>query len=160
MEKMTRKKALNTVFAVIFIGTILTFSIFFATTALFSSKSTVSDRYFDGSEPRENVFSVFDNACLRNKGFYEFINRYEYKIFNHIPESDVVSGKNGFLFNANTNEYGYNYLDDYSGDIRLTSEQLDRFLKYIEMRGRAYENFGCEYVLAVIPNAQDRTSVV
>ena len=154
MDKMSRKKALNTVFTVLFIGIILTFSIIFLTTALFSSKSTISDKYFDGSEPRDNVFSLFDNACLRNEKFYEVINRFEYRVFNHIPASDVVSGKNGFLFNADTNEYGYSYLDDYSGNIKLSEDQLDRFHKYIEMRSRAYENFGSEYVLAVIPNAQ------
>lgn len=154
MDKMTRKKALETIFTVFFVGIVLSFSLFFAVTAVFTPNESISEDYFDGSEGNTGIFSAFDDACLKNKSFYDLINEYEYKIFNNIPNKEIVGGDGGFLFNGDTNEYGYNYLDDYNGRIILTEDQLDRFHKYIEMRSRAYENLGSDYVLAVIPNAQ------
>lgn len=154
MEKMSRKKALNTVFTVIFIGIILTFSLLFLTTATLTAENSISDSYFNGSEVERSIFSPFDDACLKNKSFYDLINEYEYRVFKDISDRDVICGDNGFLFNADTNDYGYNYIDDYTGKITLSRDQLDHFHKYVEMRSRAYENFGSKYVLAVIPNSQ------
>ena len=154
MEKMTRKKALETVFTVIFVGIILSFSLTFAVTAMLTPEESVSEHYFDGSEGSTGIFSGFDDACLKNKNFYSVINEYEYRVFNNIPNREVIGGDGEFLFNGDTNEHGYNYIDDYTGKIKLTPEQLDRFHRYIEMRSRAYENIGAKYALAVIPNAQ------
>ena len=154
MEKMSRKKALDVIFIVVFIGIILSFSILFSTTLIFPADDAVSEEHFDGVEREENIFSDFDNACLKNKRFYRAIKEYEYKLFNNIAENDVISGKDGFVFSAGVNEYGYDYVKDYTGKVKLTDDQLDHFHKYIEMRSQAYENFGSTYVLAVIPNAQ------
>ena len=154
MEKMSRKKALNTVFTVVIIGIFLTFSLLFALTAMLTPDLSISDSYFGGGEVKTSIFSPYDDACLKNKSFYKLINEYEYRAFHNISDRRIICGSDGFLFNAGTNESGYNYIDDYTGKITLSEEQLDRFHKYIEMRSRAYENFGGKYVLAVIPNAQ------
>lgn len=154
VNKMSRKKATNTVFLVVFVGIILSFSIAFAMTAIFAPEKTISNTYFDGSKGEKNIFSWFDDACLKNKDLYDLIRECEYRLFNNIPHNDVIGGKEGFLFNCDTNEFGYNYIDDYTGKIVLSEEQLDRFHRYLQMRSQAYENFGSDYVLAIIPNTQ------
>ena len=79
-----RKKALETIFTVFFVGIVLSFSLFFAVTAVFTPNESISEDYFDGSEGNTGIFSAFNDACLKNKSFYDLINEYEYKIFNNI----------------------------------------------------------------------------
>ena len=154
MEKMSRKTIFNIICSVIIVGIILSFSLFFLITVIMSDENTVSDKYFVECERDDNLFSVFDDACLKNRSFYELINVYEYRVFNNVLTSELISGDNGFLFDVGENEHGYNYLDDYTGNMVLSAEQLDFLHKYIEIRRTAYGNFGSEYVLVVMPNAQ------
>ena len=110
MDKMSKKKAIDTIFSVIFIGIILSFAIVFLSISLFPEYSSVQNEYFDGSETvDQGIFTGFDNACLKNGAFYEIINHYEYKIFGNISSGEVLVGKNGFLFDSGVNEYGYDY---------------------------------------------------
>lgn len=154
MEKMSRKTIFNIICSGIIVGIILSFSLFFLITAIMNDENTVSDRYFVECAREDNLFSVFDDACLKNQSFYELINVYEYRVFNNVLTSELISGHNGFLFEVGENEHGYNYLDDYTGNMVLSAEQLDFLHKYIEIRRTAYENFGSKYVLAVLPNSQ------
>ena len=154
MEKLSNKAIFNIVFSVMIVGVILSFSLFFSMTALMDSEKAVSDTYFDGTCGSENIFSSFNDACLKNQELFSIINETEYKLFGNIISEDVLKGDSDFLFSAGENEYGYDYLKDYTGNMILSEQELDYIHKYIEMRRQAYENNGSDYVLAVIPNAQ------
>ena len=154
MENISKRKLFNIIATVLVIGAVATLSLLFLITALFASGDSISEDYFDGSSIEQNIFSNFDNACLKNPEFYSIINRVEYKLFSNVISDDAIGGYRDFLFKAGTNKYGYNYLDDYAGEIVLSEQELEYFYQYIEIRRKAYENSGCDYILAVIPNTQ------
>lgn len=154
MENLSKRKLFNIISTVLVIGAVATFSLVFLITAFWGSDDVVSEEYFDGSPIEQTAFSDFDDVCLKNLNFYSMINRVEYKLFSNVISDDVVGGYRDFLFKAGVNKYGYNYLDDYSGEIVLSEQELEYFYQYIEIRRKVYENFGCKYVLAVIPNTQ------
>ncbi len=154
MERVDKKTKFNMLFSVFFAGMILSFGLIFFMTATLTPDAIDCDTHFEGRGPEKNIFSSFNDACIKNEDIHSLINRVEYALFDNIIDKRVVGGKNDFLFPAGRNEYGYSYLDDITGRIELSENDLDRLHKYIEMRKKAYGNFGCEYVLAVIPNSQ------
>ena len=153
MERLDRKTKFNMLFAVLFAGMILSFGLVFLMNSILTPDAT-GGTYFDGKAPEKNIFSSFNDACIKNEDIHALINRVEYTLFDNILDKKVVGGRNDFLFPAGKNEYGYSYLDDITGRVELSENDLDHLYRYIEMRKKAYGNFGCEYVLAVIPNSQ------
>ncbi len=154
MEITNRKNKYNIIFTVVFAGILLSFSVFFLLTSVFNNSSNIADGFLNGNGPRETLFSRYDNACLKNREFHTLIKEVEYTSFANISSGDVLGGKNGFIFNAGENKYGYKYIEDYKGSNPFDADELEHLYNYIEMRQIAFENYGCVYLLAVIPNAQ------
>ena len=151
---MNKKSLFNMIFSIAFIGVILSFSLYFALTLVLRPEHNIAEGYFGAEEAERTEFSVFDDACLKNKFFHESIIAAEYRMFDHLFGESVISGENGFLFMSGVNSHGYDYIADYSGEVSFDAESLDMIYQYIEMRSKAYENRGMYYCLAVIPNSQ------
>lgn len=151
---MSKKNVFDLIFSVAFVGVILSFSIYFALTLILRPEYNVNDSYFDGKDVERSDFSVFDDACLKNRFFHDQIIGTEYKLFGNIFGDDVIRGKNGFLFMGGVNNAGYDYVADYTGDIVMTDDALEVVYRYIDMRSKVYGNRNIKYYLAVIPNSQ------
>ena len=151
---MSRKNIFELIFSVAFAGAILSFALYFILTTTLRPEYNINDNYFDDKTAERSAFSVFDDACLKNRSFHEKIIESEYKIFGNLFGGNVIKGKNGFLFMGGVNEYGYDYVADYTGEAQLYPDDLEVIYQYIEMRNKAYENRKVIYYLAVLPNAQ------
>ena len=151
---MSRKKIFDLVFSVIFIGVLVTFTLYFSLTLLLRPEHNLTKDYFGGNEAERSFFSSFDDALFKNAYFHESIVEVEYKLFGRVSGSQVIKGEEGFLFMGGVNGLGYDYVADYTGNLSLGTGDLDRIYQYIKMRSRAYENRGIDYYFAVIPNSQ------
>jgi len=155
MDESNRTKIFNIIFSLLFLGVILSFSLFFSMTSIMHPNDNLSDGYLNGSVGlSEEDFYGYDNACLKNKMFHSVIVEAEYRLFGNIRRDGAVRGKRGFLFDAGQNEMGYDYIYDYVGGYTLTQEELERFYDIVTTRSKVYENQGRYYILAVIPNSQ------
>lgn len=152
--KLSRERVVNTILAVLIVGVIATLAVSFALSLLLDPSGTMNRKYFDDAKVKRSVFSSFDDACLKNKTFASKIYVAEYRIFGNTFGNRVIGGKNGFLFMAGKNKFGYDYTADYVGENLLSQSTLESFYQHLEMRRLAYQNNGCTYLLAVIPNAQ------
>ena len=133
---------------------ILSFALYFILTLTLRPEYNINESYFDNKNAERSGFSDFDDACLKNRSFHEHITETEYKLFGNLFGESVIKGKNGFLFMSGVNESGYDYVADYTGELRLDADELEMIYQYIEMRSHAYENRNIRYYLAVLPNSQ------
>ena len=154
MNKLNKNNIFNIVFSVIFIGVVLSFSIFFWMTGTIRPSENVESEYFDNAPMAKGYFSKYNDLCLKNKRFYSMIVETEYRIFGNIRQGNVIKGKDGFLFAAGENKYKYDYIVDYVGGYQLDEQMLENLYQNIELRRKVYESQGREYILAVIPNSQ------
>lgn len=155
MDISNRTKIFNIVFSLIFLGVILSFSLYFSMTSVMRPEENISDGYLDsGSELSDTDVYSYDNACLKNKFFHTMIVETEYRLFGNIKQGGVVRGKHDFLFDVGQNSKGYSYITDYVGGYTLTEAELENFYDVVTTRCKVYENQGRYYVFAVIPNSQ------
>ncbi len=147
---MSRAKPINVVCAALFAGIILTFSFYFGISAMTDNTpaeetATVADHM---------TFSGFSESYYCNEDMQKLIGNIGYWLFDSIDSPDIILGENGFLFDAGTEDNGYNYLRDYLGDTPLSGTELKALKSIIDMRKSVYESRGIDYLLVVVPNAQ------
>ena len=147
---MSMTKPINVVCAALFAGIILTFSFYFGISAMIgdfgqSDVETVAD---------EMTFSTFSRAYYCDDALDEMIDNIKYILFDHIDSDDIILGDNNFLFDAGTEDNGYNYLRDYIGNLKLSQSELEAIESIISLRKTVYEARGVDYLLVVIPNSQ------
>lgn len=148
---MVKTKKLNVLCTVLFIGVILSCTAYFGITAIMDEQPRDGDAV---SKSYGISFAGFSDAFYGNKIIGGIIDRYEYKLFGAVGGGDIIVGKNGFLFDAGTDENGYSYLKDYLGIEQLTGYELEAFASILRQRQLAYKNKGADYLLVVIPNSQ------
>jgi hypothetical protein len=147
---MYRSKPVNIICAALFIGVLLSCASYFGITALMQTQEAGA-----GTSSEFGIsFSGFSDAFYDNENLVNFVSRCEYIVFRSTGSRDVILGGNDFLFEAGTDETGYNYLEDYLGIGQFTGIELMRLQTYINLRRYAYNNQGVEYLLVVIPNSQ------
>ena len=147
---MSRAKPINVVCAALFAGIILTFSFFFGISAM--TDNTVASETVTVAD--DMTFSGFGESYYCNDDLQMLIGNIEYWLFGSIDSPDIILGENGFLFDAGTEDNGYNYLRDYIGDAPLSGTELKALKSIIDLRKNAYESRGIDYLLVVVPNAQ------
>ena len=153
--KNNRPKPVNVICTALFVGIILTFAFFFGVTAMTSHKTTDDSSDDTMSDTVRNMtFRRFSESFYCNEKLGRLNDSIEYLLLGSIGSDDIMLGSDGFLFDAGTNEYGYNYIHDYVGDYSLDSDELEVFYNVIKLRRLAYKNRGVDYLLVVIPNAQ------
>lgn len=147
---MSRAKPINVVCAALFAGIILTFSFFFGISAM--TDNTVASETVTVAD--DMTFSGFGESYYCNDDLQMLIGNIEYWLFGSIDSPDIILGENGFLFDAGTEDNGYNYLRDYIGDATLSGTELKALKSIIDLRKNVYESRGIDYLLVVVPNAQ------
>lgn len=148
---MNKPKKANVICAALFVGALLSFSFYFCISAVMEPARALGDSV---SEEYGIPLSRFSDAYYGSSALSDFIGRCEYLIFGGVGGSDVILGKEGFLFDAGEGGKGYNYLKDYLGVGQLTSYELQAFTSILDQRKLAYKNKGADYLLVVIPNSQ------
>ncbi len=151
---MKKWKNSHLIISVMFIGIILSFSIFFGVTALFENRDADSTPYFDGKEHSEMISSDFCNAFYRNNSLQNIIREYEFKLFGLIGEGNIISGYNDFLFEKTDEVYDYDYLKDFCGRSPFSEAELEQMYQNLCLRQKKYDSDSVHYILAVIPNSQ------
>ncbi len=147
---MSMTKPINVVCAALFAGIILTFSFYFGISAI--TGDGVED---DLPTVADNMtFNTFSKSYYCDGALNEMIDNIKYILFDNIGSDDIILGDNNFLFDAGSEENGYNYLRDYIGDSELSQSELVAIESIISLRKTAYENRGVDYLLVIVPNSQ------
>lgn len=140
---------------VIFIGILLTCSLFYLVNTVIGRESAVSEQCYDGSVIEgESVFADFSRSVYQNAATQEQIREYQYRLLGIVSAPEVLAGHEDFLFEVRDDENRYNYLEDYLGELSFTEEESARILQVLQRRKSTYKERGAEYLLVVLPNAQ------
>lgn len=139
----------------IFIGILLSFAIFYLTNMLISPETTTAETCYDGSViTGDDPGSSFRRAVYQNESTLAFIREYQYRLFGIADSGSVIMGNGGFLFELRNAQYNYEYLDDFTGNLSFTDEELEQILAELQARRSFCEENNIDYVLVVIPNSQ------
>ena len=139
----------------IFIGILLSFAIFYLTSMLISPETSTAETCYDGSVITGNdPGSSFRRAVYQNETTLSFIREYQYRLFGIADSETVIMGNAGFLFELRNESYNYEYLDDFTGNLSFTDEELEQILAELQARRSFCEENNVDYVLVVIPNSQ------
>ena len=153
MEK--KQTFLHLIFAVLFIGLVLSCSVFFLTETWIMRTGTQAEDCYDGSVIEgDSFFARFSRTVYQNKNTLSFIAECEYRFFDVVTDPNVIVGDEGFLFEARNAETGYDYLRDFIGEESFTEEECAAILAELQRREDFYATRGAEYFLIIIPNAQ------
>ncbi len=139
---MKRRSHINFLTAIIFLGVICTFTVYFGMTALMSESGDLS------------VSERFSRAVYENESLSRIITEIDFRIFRRVENNNVIVGSDGFLFERADEKSGYEYLLDFRGELEFTDVELEIIKNNIEHRAGAYDNSGAEYILVIVPNSQ------
>ena len=136
---MKRKKTLNFLTVTLFVGILLTFTVYIGVGTLFNADGNVTKGF---------------NEMFHSENFLSDVVKYvDYKVFGHIDGEGYIIGEDDWVFEAVDSQNGYERLLDYVGACPFEEDELDRISNIIANRAELYENSGIQYVLVVIPDA-------
>lgn len=147
---MSRNKALSFLTAVLFIGILLSISLYLGLSGFFETDSVTDDQGSQG------IF--FNEAFREDSAIQTFVRYFDYKIFRHIDRDTIIIGESDWLFDTSREDNGYNYLLDYVGGCPYSEDQLARLAHWISVRREACAERDAEYLLVVIPNSMTAVS--
>ena len=138
---MKRKKSLDFLTAVLFVGILLSLTLYIGLgTALSADKQDYGPRSF-------NEIFYEDDAI----GY--FVKYLNYRVFQQIDDESIIIGREDWLFETADSDSGYDYLMDYVGGSAYTAEELAAIGDRLSERRRLCEEKGVTYLLVVIPNS-------
>lgn len=139
----------------LFIGILVSCAIFYLTEALLQPRSDIATECLDGSRVEgDGIFADFKRAVYQSVQRQEQIRADRYQLFGIVDDSNVISGKESFLFEIYDEENDYSFLDDYLGKLSFTEEESARILSELQRRKASYAARDAEYFLVILPNAQ------
>ena len=154
MEKQERSLS-HLLITALFIGVLLSFSIFFLIHAANERQNAVAETCMDGTHIQgESLPNRFERAVYQNADTISRIREHQFLLFHATSDQNVIVGEDKFLFEIEDSEYKYNYLEDYLGNVAFTEKELSAILSLLRRRADSYEQRDSKYLLVVIPNAQ------
>ncbi len=150
-EKMPR--ALCIVLIIVFIGTLLSFSINILISSYFDPDDFCDD-YYDGEERDGMFLSDFADAFYKGTGVRDFVVNADYLFYGNLRSDSVLLGKNGFIFDVYDVDGDYNYIADYVGESLTDEEYLASIAEGIAAVRRPFIEAGSQCSVVIIPNAQ------
>lgn len=127
---------------VLFLGIILSCTVFFVVSFFLDISENDSV-----SQPEK-----FDASFYENEDVKSIVTFFDYKIFRRVNNKNIIVGHDDFLFEVEKD--GYNFIDDYTGKLGFTEDELEKIAENLMFRKKVFNDSGIEYVLAVIPNSQ------
>ncbi|MBO5327030.1 MAG: hypothetical protein J6A84_02790 [Clostridia bacterium] len=153
MRKMN--STYHLIVSTVFIGVLLTFSIFYLTNMLTEQKNGIAPTCYDGSVIESSEpFSHLRRNIYQQQSSLDLVQEYQYRVFGVVNSNLVVAGKNDFLFEIVDTEHQYNYIEDYIGNYAFTEEEMSLILHRLEQTKLSYAERNAEYLLVIIPNSQ------
>lgn len=139
-----------------FLCILLSFMVFYLTNALVDGRRATAESTYDGTRINGDSFAAtFSRAVYQNSESLSFIRENAYRIFGIAENDNVMAGKDGFLFEIEDKENGYNYLKDYLGETPFTEEEMAGILSELRARQAFYKSMGAtQYLLVILPNTQ------
>ncbi len=147
---MSHNKALSFLTVVLFIGILLSITLYLGLNGFFGEISVTDDG------GRQTL--LYNEAFREEVAIQTFVRYCDYKLFRHIDRESVIIGKSDWLFETSREDNGYDYLLDYVGGCPYSEEQLARIAYRISARREACAERGAEYLLVVIPNSMTAMS--
>ncbi len=139
----------------VFVGLLLSFSIFYITNMLVDGDDKLAPACYDGSTfVGTDPAARFNRAVYQNEDSLSFVQEYQYRLFGIVNNDLVIAGRHGFLFEIEDDETGYHYIEDYTGNCRFSNTECAVILHTLEQRRDSYARRGAEYLLVILPNAQ------
>lgn len=139
----------------VFIGILLTFSIFFLINILLERSNDLSPQCYDGSViEADEPFAKLHRNVYQSKASLDFIHKYQYRLFGTVNGTQAIAGKDDFLFEIEDTENQYNYIEDYIGNHAFTEEEMKAILQHLRQTRTSYAKRNAEYLLVIIPNSQ------
>lgn len=153
---MENKQSLyHLVVLAIFIGTLLSFAAYFLVTCAVGPKNDVNPTCFDGSVIEGDAPTQrFERAVYQSRDSLSFIRRNRYRLLGTAGHENVIAGDDGFLFEIEDATLGYNYLEDYLGQLSFSEEETLAIFETLKAREAALAEQDIKYLLVVLPNAQ------
>ncbi len=145
---MGRKKVLDFLTVVLFIGILLSFLLYVGMGTLIDAGT--------GRSPKGEVKSVADQFNLtfaEDQNIQSMIHFCDYRIFRHSNMQNLMIGKGNWIFRTCNPETGYDYLLDYVGGCPFSEKELSEIAARIAYTRNAYAEQGIEYILLIIPNS-------
>ncbi|MBQ2767562.1 MAG: hypothetical protein IJF49_05730 [Clostridia bacterium] len=149
---MKNSRTVQLLMTVIFLGIILSCTAYFGITALIALPNSYLETPYHEENALPDTLNTFDRGVYLDARQRQLMISLDYRLFSQVSSSEVVVGKEDFLFPLREDDY--DYLADYTGDALYDDAMLDLLAKSIEKRSIAYANAGAEYLLVVIPNSQ------
>jgi len=146
---MKKQKATDFLTVVFFFGILLSILIYLSIGTLFIDPQNPSKELAD----HENGLQIYNDMLSHDNHVQSFIRQTNYKLFRHVDSTNVITGRNGFLFEMEDKKNHYNYLQDYVGAHGFTQEELAQIAQNLELRRTVYEAHGISYMVFVIPNS-------
>ena len=140
---MKRKKTVDFLTVTLFFGIVLSMAIYFGLGVI------LDDGSIDGGTGFPSINKIFYSDTALDG----FVKDCDYNLFGHIDDSDVIIGRDGWLFEVTDKENGYERLLDYIGGCAFDDSQLKRIAGVISSRKAQYEAAGIEYMMIVIPDS-------
>lgn len=135
---------------VVFVGIILTVTVYLGTTALFYAAQGENGKILDG-DGDFGPFNYVYNAVYNNGELRDVIKSLNYNLFHEVSDTNTVVGSKDFLFEITDSENGYNYFSDYMGETPFLQVELDAITENIRARQAAFEAMGKQYVMVIVP---------
>lgn len=141
---MKRKKRIAFLTVMLFFGLLLTLM-------LYIGIGTVFER--DGRGNGQGSQNGFNATFFEDSAINGAVRFWDYKIFGHVDDSELIVGRDDWIFEAIDSENGYNRLLDYIGGCPFTADELETVEQSISARASECEAAGAKYILAVIPDS-------
>ena len=153
MEK--QRSLFNLIVTSVFVGILLSCSIFYLVTCFVGQRYEAADACFDGTLIEGNSpVHRFERAVYQNSNALTRIRNAQYRLFGIVEDENVLAGKNGYLFEVENKDCDYNYLADYLGELSFTEEEYDAIAANLEARRAMCAEQNIAFLVVILPNTQ------
>jgi hypothetical protein len=142
---MKRNKAIDFLTVTLFFGIILSFMIYLGLGTFVEY----------GIADKTDEVESFNEVFCEDETLDRFVKMFDYKVFGHASDPDLIIGKSGWLFEANDSKSGYERLLDYIGGCPFSEQELSAIHNWILDDKESYAAAGMDYMVVVIPDAMN-----
>lgn len=137
---MDRKKRIDFLTVVLFLGILLSFLFYIGIGALI------------GTSPKEANDPFADE--FYSDEWMGSISRYiDYRVFHHTDAEHILLGREDWIFDTYDEAHDYHYLLDYVGGCPFSEAELARIARNLERDRQYYAERGAEYLVVVVPSS-------
>ena len=140
---MKRNNAIDFLTVTLFFGIMLSFMIYLGIDTLVQYEPMTKDDTSGG----------FNSMFYNDDNMDSFVKSFDYKVFGQTGASELIVGKDDWLFEAKDVQSGYERLLDYIGGCQFDGQQLEAIDKKISSDKSYFEQKGADYLLVVIPDS-------